>query len=304
MTQLRFYTLDVFTDRPYTGNPLAVVLEADGVSDAQMQTIAREFNLSETVFVQQASQDAALVKLRIFTPARELPFAGHPTVGAACLLADLMLAQASNEIEFVLEENVGPVPVKVRRGPGIPPFAQLTTARLPEYGAPAPGIGEIAKALGLPENEIIRDKDKPRVASCGVPFLLVPVTDMAALSRVRLDAAACNALLHTCGAGGAFLYTDDTEHEDANIRARMFAPEMGIAEDPATGGAAVALAGALAMEHASPDGQLAWLIEQGVEMGRPSLLYTEADKRDGKVTAVRVGGNAVRVSEGSLVLPD
>lgn len=303
MTQHRFHTLDVFTDAPYTGNPLAVVLEADGFSDEQMQVIAREFNLSETVFVHQSTGDKALARLRIFTPARELPFAGHPTIGAACLLADLLLAQASNEIEFVLEENVGPVPVTVRRGAGKTTFAQLSVAKLPEYGAPAPAAAEIALALGIPPAEIITADDKPRVASCGVPFLLVPVMDMAALSRIRLDVPRCNAVLQACGAGGVFLYAREAEHTDANLRARMFAPEMGIAEDPATGGAAVALAGALAMEDQKTDGTLAWVIEQGVEMGRPSLLYTEADKRDGKVTAVRVGGHAVRITEGTLSLP-
>jgi trans-2,3-dihydro-3-hydroxyanthranilate isomerase len=303
MTQLRFHTLDVFTDRPYSGNPLAVVLEADGLTDEQMQTVAREFNLSETVFVQHGNASKSLARLRIFTPARELPFAGHPTIGTACLLADLLLAQASNEIEFVLEENVGPVPVTVRRAPGRPAFAQLTTARLPEYGAPAPAAAEIALALGIPPAEIITQDDKPRVASCGVPFLLVPVTDMAALSRIRLDVPRCNALLQGCGASGLFLYAREAEHDEADLRARMFAPEMGIAEDPATGGAAVALAGALAMEDPVSDGRLAWVIEQGVEMGRPSLLYTEADKRNGKVSAVRVGGHAVRITEGTLALP-
>lgn len=293
----------MFTDRPYAGNPLAVVLEADGLGTEAMQRIAGEFNLSETVFVHQATQADALVKLRIFTPARELPFAGHPTVGAACLLAEVLLPQASDEIDFVLEENVGPVPVRVRRAPGKAPFAQLSVAKLPEYGPPPPPPGEIAAMLGLPVQEILSGPEAPRAASCGVPFLLVPVRDMAALSRVRVDTVRCREILRDYVTRDIYVYTREAEDEQAQLRARMFAPELGIAEDPATGAASAALAGALAMEDVRINGTLRWIIEQGVEMGRPSLLYTEADKQDGKVTAVRVGGHAVRLAEGTLTAP-
>lgn len=303
MAQYRFHTLDVFTEHPYSGNPLAVVLEADGLDTEQMQTIAREFNLSETVFVHPATHAEALVRLRIFTPTKEMPFAGHPTVGTACLLADVLLPQANDEIDFLLEENVGPVPVRVRRAAGRPTFAQLSVAKLPEYGPPPPPVAGIAAMLGLPEDEIVNDSERPRCASCGVPFLLVPVRDMAALSRVRPDVARCRELLREYLTRDIYVYTHETEHDDAQIRARMFAPELGIAEDPATGAAAVALAGALAMEDPLADGTLRWNIEQGMEMGRPSLLCTEADKQAGKVTAVRVGGHAVKVAEGNFEVP-
>jgi trans-2,3-dihydro-3-hydroxyanthranilate isomerase len=304
MPHYRFHTLDVFTTQPYTGNPLAVVLEADGLSTEQMQTIAREFNLSETVFVQQATRADALARLRIFTPAKEMPFAGHPTVGTACLLAELYLSQSGGEVDFVLEENVGPVPVKVRRSGERPPFAQLSVAKLPEYGPPPPPVEQLAAMLGLPAQEIVTDGERPRAASCGVPFLLVPVRDIAAVSRARPDPARCREVLRDYPVRDIYLYAHDAEHEDAHIRARMFAPELGIAEDPATGAASVALAGALALEHEATDGSLNWTIEQGVEMGRPSLLYTEADKQAGQVTAVRVGGHAVRVSEGQVWAPE
>jgi trans-2,3-dihydro-3-hydroxyanthranilate isomerase len=300
----RFHTLNVFTTEPYTGNPLGVVLEADGLDTERMQTIAREFNLSETVFVQQATRADALAKLRIFTPGKEMPFAGHPTIGTACLLADLYLSQSGSEVDFVLEENVGPVPVKVRRTGGRPPFAQLSVAKLPEYGPPPPPAEQLAAMLGLPAQEIVAGSERPRVASCGVPFLLVPVRDIAAVSRARPDAARCREVLRDYPVREIYLYAHDAEHADAEIRARMFAPELGIAEDPATGAASVALAGALALEHVASDGTFSWTIEQGVEMGRSSLLYTEADKQSGQVTAVRVGGHAVRVSEGQIWVPD
>ena len=303
MPHFRFHTLDVFTTQPYTGNPLAVILEADGLNDAQMQTIAREFNLSETVFVHKATRADALAKLRIFTPAKEMPFAGHPTVGTACLLADLYLSQSGSELDFVLEENVGPVPVKVRRSGACPPFAQLSVAKLPEYGPPPPPVKQLALMLGLPAQEIVTETERPRAASCGVPFLLVPVRDTAALSRIRVDTARCREVLRDYPVRDIYLYAHDAEHGDAHIRARMFAPELGIAEDPATGAASVALAGALALEHSMRDGTLRWTIEQGVEMARPSLLYTEADKQAGRVTAVRVGGHAVRVAEGQVWVP-
>lgn len=297
---LVFHTLDVFTERAYTGNPLAVVLGADGLRDSQMQRIASEFNLSETVFVCAPRTPGALATARIFTPTRELPFAGHPTVGTACLLADLGLVPAAAP-RLLLDEGVGPVPVELRRQAGQPWFAQLTTAVLPETRPWDGDAAEIAAVLGLEAGGLHSAGDRPRQASCGNPFLLVPVQQPELLSAISLDTARCRALL--AGTWAHALYVYARGYEDGELRARMFAPDLGVGEDPATGSAAVALAGALALEAPEPDADLRWTIHQGVEMGRPSQLYAEASKRGGKVVAVRVGGYAVRVSEGRIQVP-
>lgn len=295
---LIFHTLDVFTDRAFGGNPLAVVLDADGLNEAQMQRIAREFNLSETVFVQSASIDGALRRARIFTPTRELPFAGHPTVGTACLLAELGMAPAGPETRIVLEEGVGPVPVMIRREPGVAPYAQLSVAKLPEL-APAPVDTEtLAAILGLATGDLRYGEEAPRIASCGLPFVLVPLAQPELLAGIALNAALCQRALAGKLAQEILVYA---RGYDGELRARMFAPAAGVPEDPATGSAAAALAGALASESAQTEGSLRWTVHQGHEMGRPSRLDTEADKHRGKVTAVRVGGHAVRISEGRLL---
>lgn len=291
--KLRFHTLDVFTEQRFGGNPLAVVLEADGLTQARMQQVAREFNLSETVFLLKPTRKDALACVRIFTPAKELPFAGHPTLGTACLLADLGLAPVG---DFVLEEGIGPVAVKVRREAGRPLFAQLTTAKLPEFGPPAPAAAELAAMFGLAVTDIETAAEKSRMVSCGLPYVLVPLRDAKTLPRIEFDLPRWKKLLSTAWADHVLAYHRDGEH----VRARMFAPGSGVFEDPATGSAAVALAGALASESAQADGTLRWRIEQGAEMGRPSQLYAEADKKSGKVIAVRVGGYAVNVLSGEI----
>ncbi|MEK6806250.1 MAG: PhzF family phenazine biosynthesis protein [Pseudomonadota bacterium] len=296
--KLRFHTLDVFTEQRFGGNPLAVVLEADALTPAQMQQIAREFNLSETVFVQKATRKEALVRARIFTPAKELPFAGHPTVGTACLLAQLGFVPDASEIAMVLEEGVGPVSVTVRRATSRPLFAQLTTAKLPEFGPPAPSAAELAAMLGLAAEDIEVTSEKPRMTSCGLPYVLAPLHEAAALSRIAFDVARWKPLLSAAWADHVLAYHRDGEQ----VRARMFAPGSGVFEDPATGSAAVALAGALASESPLREGTLRWTIEQGVDMGRPSLLYAEAEKKAGEVVAVRVGGYAVNVLSGEIEL--
>ncbi len=288
--------LDVFTEQPYSGNPLAVVLNADALSTAQMQAIAREFNLSETVFLQSPVADHALVRARIFTPARELPFAGHPTVGAACLLAEIGSAPQGEDVTFVLEEGIGPVPVRVRRAPDRPAYGELTAAQLPEFGTP-PSEAEVAAVLGLDPADLVNENERVRAVSCGMPFVLVPVRSPEVLAAVDLDVSAWRRTLAGKWAEQLYVYTRGYE---AELRARMFAPAMGIPEDPATGAAAAALAGALATDSPVVEGRLHWIIHQGVEMGRPSQLHIAADRAGSAVTAVRVGGFAVRVAEGTL----
>lgn len=297
--ELQFHTLDVFTGRRFGGNPLAVVLAADGLNTRQMQTIAREFNLSETVFVQQPVADGADFKLRIFTPQVEMPFAGHPTVGTACLLAELGLAPSGSDVRFVLEENVGLVPVRVRREAGRAPYGELTTAVPPQRGPDAPSAGVLATMLGLDEHDIGYAGEATALISCGVPYVLVPLRSPELLAGISFDLACWQQHLAGGWAHQLYVYARGYEGE---LRARMFAPGAGVQEDPATGSAAVALAGRLAMDAEAADGSLRWEIHQGLEMNRPSLLQIEADKQAGAVIAVRVGGHAVTVLSGTLRL--
>jgi trans-2,3-dihydro-3-hydroxyanthranilate isomerase len=303
--ELRFHTLDVFTDRVFGGNPLAVFPDGRGVGGETMQRIARELNLSETVFVLPPDDPAHTRRLRIFTPAAELPFAGHPTVGTAFLLAALgEVPLAGEETGIVFEEGVGPVPVRIRARDGRPVFAELTAARLPERGPPPPPRGALAALLGLAEDDLLDGEWAAEGVSCGVPFLFVPLRDRAALGRARVEPARWEALLAGWWAPHLYVLALDPELPGSDVRARMFAPAMGIAEDPATGGAASALAGYLAWRSPRRDGTLRWTVEQGFEMGRPSILRVEADVRGGEVAAVRVGGASVLVAEGVMRLPD
>jgi trans-2,3-dihydro-3-hydroxyanthranilate isomerase len=202
-----------------------------------------------------------------------------------------------------VECQLGLVPIKVQRRAAGPPFLQLTTSRLPEMRADVPSRAELAKLISLNENDIVVDRDFAQAWSCGVPFLFVPVRNRAALGRAAPDTAAWKQILGSAWASQAFVFCRDPELVTSQLRARMFAPEFGIAEDPATGVAAAAFAGYLAARETLENGTLRWIVEQGFEMGRPSLLHVEADRTDGKVVAVRVGGTAVRMSEGMLTAP-
>ncbi len=294
---MRYHVLDVFTDRALSGNPLAVVEDADALDGDRMQAIAAEFNLSETVFLLRPRRDDAVARLRIFTPQRELPFAGHPTVGAACLLGLLDRLPQGEDVSTLLEEEVGPIPIRVRCLPGQAPYAQLTTAVKPSFDPQPFKPARLAEILGLSLVDIETREDAPSGASCGVPFNLVPLKSLDALARARLQ-------LHRYRAGSwadsFYLYCRDGQ--GGAYRARMFAPDMGIGEDPATGSAAAAFAGYLAERSGLPSGTLNWVIHQGVEMGRPSRIDIEAERLDGRTTAIRVGGHSVPVASGTLTL--
>jgi len=298
MPRYRFHTLDVFTDTPFGGNPLAVVLDADALDGEKMQAIAAEFNLSETVFVlKPAKAGARRRKLRIFTPQAELPFAGHPTVGAGYLLAKLNLVDLdAADSMMVLEEGVGDVPVRVSSGNDGSLSTQMSVPRMPERGPVPPSRAELAAMLSLAEADLLPGH---AAWTCGVPFLFLPVRNREAVAQVRLRTDLWEKLLSGWWAKSVFLFTTDTVSKDSQIHARMFAPAMGIAEDPATGSAASALAGFL-QDQEPRDGRRAWLIEQGFEMGRPSRIELEADIAGGRVAAVRVGGNSVLISESWL----
>jgi trans-2,3-dihydro-3-hydroxyanthranilate isomerase len=291
----RFVTLDVFTDRRFAGNPLAVVLEPHGLDTAAMQAIAREFNLPETVFLLAPSDGRHRARARIFTPARELPFAGHPTVGTAVLLA-LRDGMASGEI--VLEQGIGPVRCRVEGCGAERGHARFDLPRLPEEATPVPDRAAIAAALGLADDDIGYAGFAPAIWSAGNPFLFVPVKGLAAIARARPDTARWDAA--AAGSIGTFLFCGET-HDRANaFHARMFAPHSGVPEDPATGSAGAAFAGHLARQAGLADGAHAFRIEQGTEMGRPSLMHLWFTLRGGAVAQAAIGGDAVTVSEGMI----
>lgn len=293
---LPFATYDVFTDTRFAGNPLAIVYDADALSDAQMQTIAREFNLSETIFVRTPEVAQHEASVRIFTPTKELPFAGHPTIGCAIALAERRHSSAT-DIILVLEERVGPVRCGVKIDPHGASFAEFTAPKLSQPAGADPSPQAAAEALGLAVADIGFGKHMPAMFSAGVPFVMIPVADLATLARAKLKSAETSA---TLGATEVFVYTRAERDAGHSFRARMFAPEIGIVEDPATGSAAAAFAGALARFEDLPDGWHTLPILQGVEMGRPSLIGLEIEIRAGKLAAVRIAGKAVKTSEGVL----
>jgi len=294
---IRFHFCDVFTDRPFGGNQLAVVPDAAGVPEPLLQRIAREFNFSETVFVYPPSDPRHTRRVRIFTPQNELRFAGHPTIGTAVTLAMTgLIPLTGDETRIVLEEGVGPVPVTVRTIDGVPSFAQLTAAERPSFNDVVPAPDVLAHLLSIDRVELLNGDYHVRYASVGFPFLIVMVKDRSVLARLRPNTA----VMETTGLKEVFVAAPDAAAEGFHFRARMFAPLLGIPEDPATGSAAAAFAGYLAAMDPRRSGTLRWNVEQGVEMGRPSALYLEADKQDGATTAVRVGGSAVMMGAGEL----
>jgi trans-2,3-dihydro-3-hydroxyanthranilate isomerase len=296
-----FCTLDVFTDTRFGGNQLAVFPDARGLDSDQMATIAREFNLAETVFVLPPDNPKHTRRLRIFTPNTELPFAGHPTIGTAHALATLGQIPLTGDLtRIVFEEGVGPVPVSIRSRGGVPVFSELSVAKLPETGPPPPSRSALAELLSIDVADLTGGTWSPQSVSTGVPFLFIPVRDRNVLKRARVKLDRWEAILKASSAPEMFVFSRDPEREGSSIRARMFAPGLGIGEDAATGSAAAALGGYLAARDAAKDGTLRWVVEQGFEMGRPSILEVEADKADGKITAVRVGGASVMVSRGEM----
>jgi trans-2,3-dihydro-3-hydroxyanthranilate isomerase len=294
MRQFRYYTCDVFTDRRFGGNPLAVLTDAHGLDDGTMQAIAREFNFSETTFVTAPADRRHTARVRIFTPGGELPFAGHPTVGTAFVLASIGAAPGADELVF--EEGVGPVHVRIDRRGGQIDRCTLTAARLPERLASVGQRTRLAAMLGLHAGDVVAPGE---VWSCGVAFTVVPLASVPALERARLDRDRWARLLGE--QEGQKVYPV-ARVDNTTWRVRMFAPSLGVAEDPATGSAAAALAGWLAAHEPGASGTRHWRILQGEEIGRPSEIALEADLVSGTPSAVRVGGRCVMVGEGTLRL--
>jgi trans-2,3-dihydro-3-hydroxyanthranilate isomerase len=299
--QRRYITVDVFTDRAFGGNPLAVVLDAGGLSTAQMQSIATEFNYSETTFVLPPQDGANDAQVRIFTVRSEIPFAGHPNVGTAFVLAT-QAAKAPARLRF--EEKAGLVPVEILSGQGRVIGAELTAPqplkRLSEVDA-----AEAAACLSLSADDVKTDRHRPQIVSVGLPFLMVEIASREALKRATPDAAAFAEMFPRDGSDAVYFYTRDVPpaEQPLDLQARMFHPgSSGLSEDPATGSATAAAAALLAELDGVSDGELKLRIGQGVDMGRPSLLLTRVRKQGGKVVSAHVGGGCVQMMEGTLRL--
>jgi trans-2,3-dihydro-3-hydroxyanthranilate isomerase len=298
---LRYVTLDVFTDRRFGGNPLAVLPDARAIPEETLQRIAVEFNYSETAFVFPPDDPKHTRRVRIFTPRAEIPFAGHPTVGTAFALAALgEIPLDGAEARVVLEEGVGPVSVLIRAERGRPVFSQLSVAKLPEAGPPPPEPLLLAELLSLRETDLAAGSNVPQALSCGLPFLFVPLRDRDAVRRARIRPDLWERELASYWSPDIMVFSRDPERPGAHVRARAFCPGMNVPEDPATGSACAALGGYLAQRERSANGVLRYVVEQGVEMGRPSVLELEVEKSDGKISAVRVGGQSVMVTQGTI----
>ena len=291
---LQFHTLDVFTSTPFTGNPLAVVLGSDGLTDAQMQTITREFNLSETIFVQTPDDPSHTAKVRIFCPAVELPFAGHPTVGCAVLLAELA-NEGDFEVEITLEEVAGLVPVQVVRKAGVT-MAEFVAPVIPEdAGGSLPTPSTAAKALGASADDIGFGTHKPGHWQGGPDFLFIPIATRKALR----DAKPSGSWLEMTAAAqtqSVYLYCES----EGGYASRMFAPEHGMPEDPATGSASAILAAQLLAAGALPDGCTSIALHQGEDMGRPSEITLTVEVSDQVITQIRIKGAATRFNHGQI----
>ena len=309
--QLDFRTLDVFTEETFGGNPLGVFPDAAHLPAELMQKVAREMNLAETVFLGPPETPEGTARVRIFTPEVEVPFAGHPTVGAAIYLAGTQPVRRAAAVrragdghtELVLEENVGLVPVSVEYRRGRPVFAQFTTAMLPERRESPHPPDRLAAMVGLDGDDLGGDHPRPltpAMMSCGLPFHVIPIRTVAALRRAVLDIALWRDMLADTWAHHVYLVCPLF---GGDVRVRMFAPGSGVPEDPATGSAAAVLGGYLGDASRQLNGTLRWQVAQGEEMERPSLIRVEVDKAAGRITAVRVGGAATFVSRGTMTVP-
>ncbi|HET7188166.1 MAG TPA: PhzF family phenazine biosynthesis protein [Gemmatimonadaceae bacterium] len=297
----RYLTCDVFTSVPFGGNQLAVFPDARGIPEHRLLDVTREFNFSETTFVLPPENPQHARRVRIFTPGGEVPFAGHPTVGTAHVLAQTGEIPLTGEMtRIVLEEKVGPVPIAIRASGGRPTFCQLSVAKLPEVLAPPPSRDDLARVLGLEVDDLLGGEWSPQAMSCGLPFLFVPLHDRSAVARARVRMDAWERTLKDAPVSEVMIFAPGGERPGTDYRARMFAPGLSVPEDPATGSACAALGGYLAARDTRRDGTLHWVVEQGFEMGRPSILEVEADVARGAVTAVRVGGDTVLMSEGTM----
>jgi trans-2,3-dihydro-3-hydroxyanthranilate isomerase len=297
----RFVQVDVFTDRVFGGNPLAVFLDARGLDDALMQPIAREMNLSETVFLFPPSRPDCAAALRIFTPAHEVPFAGHPTIGTAWVLATRRLG-TKGAARFILEEKIGPIPVELEGDPARPDFIWMTQQEA-TFDPALDSRDAVAKALGLTETDLWPGAPI-RPGSTGNKFLFVPLRDRATVDRAVLDVRGMLAAMGDRPHIGIFVFAPDPDPSAGRVYSRMFAPHTsGVPEDPATGSASGPLGAYLVRNGLVKKAADVRLVsEQGTKMGRQSFIHIRLAMQGEQITAIRVGGTAVPVLEGELSL--
>ena len=300
MTALEFHTFDVFTTHPFAGNPLAVVLGAEGLTPGQMQAMAREFALSETIFVAPADNPAHAARVRIFTPTSELPFAGHPTIGCAILLAGLRAGAGDFDATLVLEEAAGLVPVTVSRR-GDVTEAEFAAPVIPHAAPGAAPSALVAQALDLAPDDLGFGHHRIGLWQGGVGYLYVPLASLDALARAWPLEPHWSDLMDRAGVDSAYLYTPG---EGVDFQARLFSPTSGIGEDPATGSAAAILAAQLRASRALPPGRQVFALAQGVEMGRPSTMWLTVEHGPDGIEAVRIKGAAVAVASGWIAVPE
>ncbi|WP_330203162.1 PhzF family phenazine biosynthesis protein [Cyanobacterium sp. Dongsha4] len=297
----QFYTLDVFTNQSFTGNQLAVFPHSEGLSSDIMEKIAVEFNFSETVFVFPASNSQADYQVRIFTPGGEIPFAGHPTIGTAFLLAHLgMVTLKSSTTQIILEEKVGLVPVNIYTNNGIVTSSELTAPNPPEFFHDIPSKKALAEVLSLSEIDL-HSYFSPQAVSCGLPFMIIPLNTQKALSEAKINLYYWEKTLKNTLFPHVYpCYPVSNNH----WQVRMFAPALNIIEDPATGSAATAFAAYLTQYQQENDGSWQWLIEQGIEIGRNSKITAIATKQKGIIKDIKVKGECVIITEGYLHLKE
>ena len=309
MRKLRYHLVDVFTNRQFGGNPLAVFTNGRGIGAETMQAIAKELNLSETTYVLPPADAANDYRVRIFTPGQELPMAGHPTVGTTYVLAREHLierGQDGAETEIKLEEGVGTIPVRIEWRDGAAGFIQMRQP-LPTFGERVEDVRAVAEMLSIAPEEIAETNLPLEVVSCGVPFFYVPVKSLRAVqeSKFRVDVFE-NKLKHIVPPG-VFVFTREVEFEGSTVHSRMFAPGMGVWEDPATGGASGPLGCYLVRHGVVPcdsNGVAEFTSEQGIEMGRPSFIRVKITREGEAITDVRVGGECRFMGEGYFEIED
>jgi trans-2,3-dihydro-3-hydroxyanthranilate isomerase len=294
----RYLTVDVFTNSAFGGNQLAVVLDAEGLTTAEMQAITREFNYSETTFVLPPRIERALRYVRIFTPAKEIPFAGHPTVGTTFVLRREGVVPTGSA-ETVLEEEIGPVAVRLDASGFI-----WMQHRLPEWGPIFDDLTALARMLGLDITDL-RDDLPAQIVSTGVRFLYIPIRSLEAIRRVRFDVRAVDRVFGMVAPVEVFVFTPEAETPHGTVRSRMFAEHtLGIPEDPATGAASGPLGAYLIHYGVVPQAAETRIVsEQGFEMGRPSLITIDVRTTDGDISDIWIGGETVLVMEGTLYVP-
>jgi trans-2,3-dihydro-3-hydroxyanthranilate isomerase len=301
-----FVTLDVFTDRMFGGNPLAVLPDARGLTTKQMQAIAREFNYSETTYVLPPEDKNNTRKVRIFTPLAEIPFAGHPNVGTAVALARLdELGEVIAGQRILFEEAAGAVSVFLRGNGGDIDAAEFIAPVINQFEDEVP-VEEAASALGLAPDKIKSEHHVPRVLSLGIRFLYVELKDLQALAASEAAPGPVTRVSAARGLDGVFAYAriDEGSKNGVDIRARVYAPVHGVMEDPASGSANAGLANILASLSEEQDATMEWNVAQGVEMGRPSRLHVTAERRNGEVVEIRVAGGAVVACRGQIDVPE